>query len=357
VENLAHTIVGATLAKSGLDRKTPLATAALIVGANLPDIDNLGVFFGMPYLDIHRGITHGFAGALVLSLALAGFLWVLRSRASPAEKRPRFLALWCLSGIAILSHLLLDFLGAYGLRPWLPFSDTWYYGDLLRIVDPWIWIIFGSPLFLTARSLMRKSCWVGLALLLASLLGMTVGVGLALIWCGALLLFSSAGHVIRKWGVNPAGLSLLVFVVYLAGVWMAHQRVLGNAAEMSDAIAGAPVRGIHALPSLPGRFWAWTIVIETTDRYFIGDVGLRNWSEDPPEFDSYEKRLQDPHYQAALYRQELTNFSRFARFPFVTIERSGQGIHIILRDLRYARSEVDGWGVVKVILQPEKNHF
>jgi hypothetical protein len=122
------------------------------------------------------------------------------------------------------------------------------------------------------------------------------------------------------------------------------------ASALSGEFAGAPVVRVDALPSLPGRFWAWTVVIETAQSYFICDVGLRNWLDHPPQFESYEKRLDDPLYQAALARPEMTHFARFARYPFVTVDKSHDRIRVFLRDLRYARSEIEGWGVVMVTM-------
>src|SRR5260370_18569475 len=36
------------------------------------------------------------------------------------------------------THPALDYGNAYGLRPFLPWDGTWYYGDLLPIIDPYL---------------------------------------------------------------------------------------------------------------------------------------------------------------------------------------------------------------------------
>ncbi len=41
MDNLTHSLVGLALAESGLRRRTALATATLVIGANVPDIDAL----------------------------------------------------------------------------------------------------------------------------------------------------------------------------------------------------------------------------------------------------------------------------------------------------------------------------
>ena len=39
MDNLTHSLIGAALGQAGLKRKTGLAMPALIIAANLPDID------------------------------------------------------------------------------------------------------------------------------------------------------------------------------------------------------------------------------------------------------------------------------------------------------------------------------
>src|SRR5918995_6227344 len=70
IDPLCHTLVGAALARSGLARRTALGATALVVGANLPDIDALAYFAG-PATDLEwrRGWTHG-----ILALALLPFI-------------------------------------------------------------------------------------------------------------------------------------------------------------------------------------------------------------------------------------------------------------------------------------------
>src|ERR671919_620239 len=92
MDNLSHTLVGAALGKAGLQKRTPLATAALLIGANLPDVDVLAYAWG-------------------------------------AE-----------TAVAVLSHPLLDWLNTYGMRWLMPFRGVWSYGDTLFIVDPWLWL-------------------------------------------------------------------------------------------------------------------------------------------------------------------------------------------------------------------------
>ena len=75
MDPLTHTLVGASLAATQLGRKTRLAAPALVIGANLPDIDVLSYFHGEDFaLGFRRGWTHGVLALVVLPALLAGLL-------------------------------------------------------------------------------------------------------------------------------------------------------------------------------------------------------------------------------------------------------------------------------------------
>ena len=59
VDNLTHTLSAVAISHAGLNRKTRFATLAVVVAANLPDIDAVTLVKGTAaYLHYHRGITH-----------------------------------------------------------------------------------------------------------------------------------------------------------------------------------------------------------------------------------------------------------------------------------------------------------
>src|SRR5439155_990118 len=66
------------------------------------------------------------------------------------------------------SHLYLDWQGSYGLRPFLPWSAQWYYGDWVAIVDPFFWVV---PLVGLAWGARRH--WAPALVYLVTLLGVT----------------------------------------------------------------------------------------------------------------------------------------------------------------------------------------
>ena len=73
MDPLAHTLFGATMAEAGLKRKTALATATLIIGANIPDVDAVAMLISSDYaLQVRRGWTHGILALMVWPFLLTG---------------------------------------------------------------------------------------------------------------------------------------------------------------------------------------------------------------------------------------------------------------------------------------------
>ncbi|WP_310534462.1 metal-dependent hydrolase [Novosphingobium sp.] len=157
MDNLTHSLIGAALGQAGLKRKTGLAMPALIIAANLPDIDAPCALYGVESLAMRRGITHGPIALVLLPLVLAGLLiafdrWQARRGTRP-EKRLPVHAGWlvALCYIGILTHPFFDWLNSYGIRLLEPFSHRWFYGDALFIVDPWILAMLGAGIWLSRR--------------------------------------------------------------------------------------------------------------------------------------------------------------------------------------------------------------
>jgi inner membrane protein len=137
----------------GLKRLSPRAMPALIISANLPDIDSfIAPLFGAEPIAVHRGFTHG-VGGLVTMPFLAIAIILVWQRFKPSKEGPIKLGgllLACFLGT--LSHPILDFLNTYGTRIAEPLNHNWYYGDTLFIMDPWIWLMLILGLELSWRA-------------------------------------------------------------------------------------------------------------------------------------------------------------------------------------------------------------
>lgn len=150
MDNLCHTLVGAALAEAGLKRRTPRGMATLLIAANLPDLDAIAAFTEQG-LAIRRGLTHGLPALVVLPLLLAGamILWDRWRRRSGPAVVPSQLFLLALFGV--WTHPALDWMNTYGMRWLMPMDGTWFYGDALFIVDPWLLLLLGGGVVAARR--------------------------------------------------------------------------------------------------------------------------------------------------------------------------------------------------------------
>ncbi len=141
---------------------------ALVIGANLPDVDAACFFWleGQEHLGFRRGITHGPPAMVLLPLILAGLLWGYDRWQAKRGKRPEgrlpvnFKWLFLLSFIGCLTHPALDWLNVYGIRLLEPFSSQWFYGDTLFIIDVWLWALMGVAVWFSLRREKRGGDWV-----------------------------------------------------------------------------------------------------------------------------------------------------------------------------------------------------
>lgn len=190
MDNLTHGLVGALIGQAGLKRKTGLAMPALIIGANLPDVDAACFLWldGVEHLGFRRGITHGPIAWVLLPLVLAGLLWGFDRWQAKRGKRPEgrlpvsFKWLYLLSFIACLTHPALDWLNVYGIRLLEPFSSRWFYGDVLFIIDVWLWALMGFATWFSLRREKRGGEWKRPARIALSVALAYIGVNAAITW-------------------------------------------------------------------------------------------------------------------------------------------------------------------------------
>jgi inner membrane protein len=81
-------------------------------------------------------------GLVVGPLRLSGVRFEARDR----------LALLSLAVFGSLLHIAMDFQNNYGVHPFWPFDDRWYYGDFLYIVEPLVWAFAVPVIALLART-------------------------------------------------------------------------------------------------------------------------------------------------------------------------------------------------------------
>lgn len=357
MDPIAHTLVGAALAKSGLEKQSRFAALALVVGANLPDIDgvtylvsgDLGLYF-------RRGWTHGIPAVIVWSFLLAGLL-VLVDRLL-GSRAARFRALLPLSLLAIATHPALDWLNTYGLRWLMPFDGIWFYGDALFIVDPWMWLLLGGAVFLaTSRGRWRTLAW-GAAAVLPSLL--VLGGAPDVVAGKALYLAGLAVFAALKWKRFPAteaGLERLnrgalagiaIYVAAMVTLSMSARRA--TLAELARQGIVAERVMVGPTPMSPFRK---DVVVATPSSYLYGTLEIwpsfrlvLNQREIPRPGDSavVARALRDPR---------VRGFANWARFPWAEVEEEPEGDTVYLGDARYSRARGQGFANTEVFLPRE----
>lgn len=355
MDNICHTLIAGALAKTGIERATPRATAALVVAANLPDADIVATLFTGPggYLVHHRGITHSFVGVLALGpLVALALLWYSRRRDPVGPNGgARFWPLLWVSWIGLASHLLLDWTNPYGVRPWLPFDNRWVYGDWIAIVDPWLWLVPGVALFwLTARDLLGRVAWGAAAAALSAAVLLSGQAGwMSALWLGGLAVGVAGGWLrVRRSGERVAWAALALVVAYWGAAGLAHRSV---AASARAALAPSPSAELAAIPT-PGDPSTWRVVEYARDSV---TVGVWELGDDRGSLVLGRKPLglDDPAARAALATDAGRAMRIFARFLFAETAQRPNGTVVYLRDARYALEERTGWGVMPIVVPAE----
>lgn len=152
MDNFTHSLAGWALGQAGLKTKSRKGLAALILGANMPDIDIFFGWVGWAPLAMHRGFTHGLVGGvLILPPFLAGLLWLLdrwqvrRGTVFKSGLAMHFGWLVALAYLGTITHPLLDLQTTYSVQLFSPLSSLWYHADSLFIIDVWLWtLVAGS---------------------------------------------------------------------------------------------------------------------------------------------------------------------------------------------------------------------
>src|SRR5256712_4549925 len=258
MENVSHALAGFVLARGALRKTTPLATTALVGGANLPDIDLAWSSFrsALVYYHYHRGWTHSIRGSLALPslwwlTLLAVDRWLLAGRTADRTS-PASLLLAAALGIG--SHILMDAANSYGVRPFLPWSDRWVYGDLWVVVDPWLWLILGGTVYLTREGGRRRNlAWIvgACTAAIVVLTAPVVPAACRVAWAAGLVVTIAICHGAARWrrrGRLTASTGVALFVLYAGLCAASRHAALGRIARMATALPGGTSRQVARLP-------------------------------------------------------------------------------------------------------------
>lgn len=355
MDNLTHSLMGLTVAKAGLERLSPMATAVCVITANAPDADILALVGGRwAYLHHHRGITHSIVGTLALALLIPSLFYLadlLMAQYSRQRPRVKFRGLLLASLITSATHPLMDWTNNYGVRPLLPWNGQWFYGDLVFILDPWLWLVLGGAAFLlTARTGWRVILWTALALILTAAIlflpqrrgDVSYPVISNALWIVGLigLALAHRGQLARRYGKAMALVALCFVVVYWGGLSLLQRRALAQTDELARGLAtdsGERVLRTAAMPTLADPL-RWQSMIETDRATYRLFLSLR----EGPQARSAWVRYEKPQGGEAQIIARATDdrgavvFLEFARFPVFQVEGDcATRMFVQLADLRY----------------------
>lgn len=337
MDPIAHTLFGAALAEAGLKKLSRYATATLVLGANLPDIDAVVQMAGSDTaLLLRRGWTHGVLALLLLPLLLAGLVWLWhRWRGQQRVGAPPFhlAAIVALAYIGVGSHLLLDWLNTYGVRLLMPFSDSWFYGDTLFIIDPWFWLLSAVGLVVVST---RRRAIAGWLLLAGLATWLVVATPLAPLPVKLVWLAGIAGIALLKWYKPVSGETTTRFGLATLLIYVGAAYGLARLAEAQYFDQETSPRTVQANPQ-PGNPFAHRVVVVHEDFYQVISA----------EGERFNIPIQKPDaiVQAALKDESIKGFVHWMRFPYWQVRETPDAWIVEFRDLRYLDPDEEPRGI------------
>lgn len=259
---------------------------ATLIASHAPDFDAITrVRSYAAYLRHHRGITHAvpawFVWPIVIGLPIS---WLFQV----GDEWPLVLLY---TWLAVMVHIGLDWLNAYGVQAGSPFSTRWLHADVLCLFDPFLFVVH------------------------------LIGV-ISWLW---LTLTDAAWLFIGGYAVT---------LLYIVWRWKVHQHLLHRLKEQFPD-------GIHH-QLVPEVTWlSWQYVVEYEQHYETGWIRHSN----PLRLSSavtFEKHsvynkmfIDDQVMEPALTTDGVRAFLGFAERVIVRTQRWSDGYKIIWNDVRF----------------------
>jgi membrane-bound metal-dependent hydrolase YbcI (DUF457 family) len=311
MDNLTHTLFGATLARTPMNRAGRGTTAALILASNAPDIDIVTAMDGaLSYLEWHRGPTHGPLGIVALGGVVAGIVWagsrlLGRGRTAP---HARFGSLALVSIVGVLCHVLMDLPTSYGTRLFSPFDWHWYTADLMPIIDVYLLAALAACLWFGNRIEWRQRNVILALSLMALNYGVRIGAQREALDIAPRLFGPTLPERCESAGTQGPILDR----------WPIHRPLSGRDLERRCLLE------IVALPSFVSPF-QWRLVAQLSNAYETRDIdlvahALRPQPTGPEAPWRLVQRIPNRWTPAALHAARSHTaevFLGFSRFPAV----------------------------------------
>lgn len=283
--------MGAAFGEAGLKYRTRFGAAALMISANIPDVDVLVFATGTPPVSFRRGITHGVVAQVLLPIVLTGiFMVVAKLRPSrDGDDRPPLRPAWLLllSFAGVYSHVFLDFLNNYGVRLLTPFNWRWFYGDSVFIVDPWLWLMLGVGIWLTRRRQTR----------------------------------------------TPVRGALVFATAYIVLMLVSARTAHGIVERVWRDMRGASPVAVMVGP-LPATPFTREVIVDAGDHY---ETGMFSWWSSSLTMSRDPVPKNNDRREVALARDapNVRAFLVWSRFPYWTLTPEGQNVRVSVFDMRF----------------------
>ena len=162
MDNVAHTLVGYSLGKIIGERKTfsePVKRGVLwasVLASNLPDLDSSIGANRLTYLLHHRGWTHTILFIPLIAVIAAG----IASLITKMKFKENWKSLGLAALLGVVFHIGTDFCNDYGVHPFAPWNNRWFYGDFLFILEPAVWFSMLPLIVLQSHNRLTKGLWL-----------------------------------------------------------------------------------------------------------------------------------------------------------------------------------------------------
>lgn len=365
MDNFTHSMIGLAageaVATTREKKRVPIWIASALAN-NLPDID---VFFTpligggkLTSMLHHRGFTHTLLlGPLqsILLLILLRVIW--RKREDIPWKEVIAVAL-----LGPWLHIFADSWNSYGVHPFWPMDNRWYYGDMVFILEPWIWLFLIPPIY---GSVVRKSGKIFLGLfyfgaLIAAWKSSYVPMPMALALSLGALALIPVKNLAPK---SRIFLSLFLLFAFLSGMFLVRQNIKSKFPGDVLAITPLPANPLcwyvidaHADAE---KYTAHRMLLAPFPRLFPVSRCANIQTEETTapvsisssQDNSYAKDLGTftaPRTDLELIRKNCYGQAmlRFLRTPFWIMKEKSW----LLGDLRYDREK--GIGFTEIIFDP-----
>lgn len=278
MDNITHSLVGYAVAKSakhlkikGLTEKfkDPKVSSFFIFisifAANFPDLDLIYSLYDsskLGYLVHHRGHTHTFIWTIpqaLVALLFSALIFKIKDK-----------VIWAwgfgLILLNIILHISLDALNIYGVHPFYPWDNSWYYGDRVFIIEPLIWFSI-LPLALTP---IKKLISLKTFLLVFFLLPLILAVKIQMMSVPTAMIlgfyFLAMGHVFNKMyegtkTLTSVGFTLVVILGFITEGLIVENHISNQFTQNKKQFENLEEL---AITPYPGNPFCWNIYLAKT---------------------------------------------------------------------------------------------